>query len=496
VDSPSRTFKKQYRSNRAAFVHDCIKFKPGQKPTAYQDEILDALEPHKRICVRGPHGLGKTALNAWFVLHFAITRDGEDEWKLPTTASAWRQLTKFLWPEIRKWAQRLDWSKIGRDPFTKFELQQLALKLGTGEAFAVASDNPAMIEGAHADSLLYLFDESKAVIDDTFDAAEGAFSNAGEDTTNEAFAVAMSTPGEPQGRFYDIQSRRTGYEDWWVRAVTLEECLTAGRISHDWVEQRRKQWGEDSAVFKNRVLGEFASSDEDGVIPLSWVEKANARWQDWKEIGKPGRIIRLGADISDGGADKTVIAIVYEGRKVDDLRYSSKEDTMQAVGRIAGVLNGAKHRQEGPNEVFATVDSIGIGAGVVTRLREQGHKIVSFNAAERTDNLDRSGELGFVNKRSAAWWNLRELLDPANGEEIALPDDISLTGDLTAPHWRVMSGGKIQIESKDDIYKRLKRSTDAGDSVMMAMWDSQVGTPGMVDQEIVSDLASLDGNGW
>jgi hypothetical protein len=42
---------------------------------------------------------------------------------------------------------------------------------------------------------------------------------------------------------------------------------------------------------------------------------------------------------------------------------------------------------------------------------------------------------------------------------------------LTAPHWRVMSGGHIQVESKDDIRKRLGRSTDYGDAVVMAFYD-------------------------
>jgi rubrerythrin len=56
-----------------------------------------------------------------------------------------------------------------------------------------------------------------------------------------------------------------------------------------------------------------------------------------------------------------------------------------------------------------------------------------------------------------------------------LPPDDLLTGDLTTPHWRVMSGGRIQVESKDDIRKRLGRSTDDGDAVVMAMWPQSGG---------------------
>ena len=62
------------------------------------------------------------------------------------------------------------------------------------------------------------------------------------------------------------------------------------------------------------------------------------------------------------------------------------------------------------------------------------------------------------------------MLDPHSGVDVLLPPDDLLTGDLVAPHYRVMSGGRIQCESKDDIRKRIGRSTDSGDAVVMALW--------------------------
>lgn len=466
---PSSTFQKTYRADSVAFIHDCFYWRRDEAPTPYQDEIAADLMARSREAVRGPHGLGKTALAAWLVLWFALTRDGDD-WKIPTTASAWRQLTKFLWPEIHKWARRLRWDVIGREPFdARRELQTLSLKLATGEAFAVASDDPTLIEGAHADHLLYVFDEAKSIKAEIFDAAEGAFSNAGGDTSNEAFALAISTPGEPVGRFYDIHARKAGYTDWHARHVTLAETMQAKRVSREWSEQRKRQWGEQSAVYQNRVLGEFASSEADGIIPLAWIEAANERWHAWNELNKPGLFDRVGVDVARGGEDKTVMALCFDlrgienavcKRAIDELRRTAKEDTMQTTGRVKGILDARGGR--------AIVDVIGIGAGVVDRLRELGKDVVAFNSSEHTDARDKSGELGFVNLRSQGWWNLREMLDPASGELIALPPDDLLTGDLTAPHWRAVSGGRIQVESKDDIKKRLGRSTDDGDAVMMA----------------------------
>lgn len=265
-------FGKRYYNDPAAFAYDCL----GELcPTPYQAEILSMVPVKKRVCVRGPHGLGKTNLASILTHWYILTRTAAGmDFKLVTTASAWRQLEKYLWPEIWKTSSMLDWKKIGREPYSRHERLLLSIKMRTGSAFAVASDNHQYIEGCHANSLLYILDESKAIKQETWTAVEGAFSGAGVDTGNEALAFSISTPGEPSGPFYEIHRRKPGYEDWWPRHVKVEEAIQAGRISYEWVEARKRQWGEQSAAFQNRVMGEFHSSDSDAVIPLSWVERA------------------------------------------------------------------------------------------------------------------------------------------------------------------------------------------------------------------------------
>lgn len=456
-------FRNKYREDPAAFCLDCIQWKKGEHPTDYQLEIMCNILKYRRESVRGPHGLGKTAIVAWMILWFALTNDIDIDWKIPVTASSWRQLSKFAWPEVRKWSQRLNWGKIGRAPFNmRIEMTYSTLHMQTGEAFAMSSDNPVMIEGAHASRMLYVFDESKEIPAATWDSAEGAFS------AGDCYWLSVSTPGEPQGRFYEIQAHRPGLQDWHIKHVTLAEAMAAGRVSADWAKAREEQWGVESAVYQNRVMGEFASSEGDGVIPLSWVEKANERWLEWKDSGEELPFKTVGADIARSGEDKTVFAL-RRGNVITEMRRFSKQDTMQTVGKLKGILEAYNGR--------AVVDVIGVGAGVVDRLKEMGHEVTAFNAGERTDFKDTSGELGFVNCRSASWWHLRELLDPDSDSGIALPPDDILTGDLVSPHWKVTSGGKIQIEAKEDIKERIGRSTDDGDAVCMAFWEE--GTPSM-----------------
>lgn len=490
-DASAHPFADRYWNDPAAWVRECIEWRAGESPAGYQLDILSNLVLYGRESDRGPRGLGKTSLDAWCILWFATTRDARGaDWKAPTTAGSWSHLTRYLWPEIHKWARRLKWDVIGRAPFRDgLELLDLSLKLKTGTAFAAASDNPDYLEGAHADQLLYVFDEAKSIPESTWDAVEGAFSGAGTDTGRVALALATSTPGEPLGRFYDLQSgKRHG---WHATVVTLEQALAAGRISQDWVDARLSDWGVDATLYQRQVLGNFASEDTEGVIPLAWVEAAMERWQVWADAGRHAadRPESIGVDVARSGGDKTVLA-PRVGWTIIELRRTSREDTMQTAGRVVALQQQAASVWREPE---AIVDVIGIGAGVVDRLRELGRKVRAFNASAKSALKDRSGEWGFANARAAAWWSLRELLEPTRGEPIALPPDDGLKGELVAPHWRVQSGGKILIESKADVIKRLGRSTDAADAVVMAFWnDERVVTPDQNDAAFARSLWGTD----
>lgn len=453
--------RRSYRDDPVRFVLECIEFPEGEAPAPYQLEALRRLHQRKRLSVRALHGVGKTAILAWLILWFALTRD-PDNWKIITTASVWRQLSKFLWPEVHKWSRRLRWDKLGRRPFRlKRELLDMAIKLEGGEASAMASDDETALEGAHADSVLMVYDEAKAIPDATFDATEGVFATEDAAKGKEVFGISMSTPGKPIGRFHDIQSRKPGTENWDVMHITLEDAIAAGRVSSKWAEQMAKLWGRDSALYRNRVLGEFADADGTSVIALEWVEAANERWHAWADDpSASGYVTAAGVDVARYGDDKTVIALRC-GDVVARLDTHGKISTASTLGYCQA------YSTRWPSAVFV-VDVIGVGAGVVDGLREWNAPTVAFVANGRTDQKDRTGSFGFDSQRSAAWWTLRELLDPAYGPTLALPPDPELMGDLTAPTWEVIGGGKIKVEPKDKFKARLGRSPDKGDAVVMA----------------------------
>lgn len=466
---PYLVFQTRYSFDPRGFALNCIEWTGNERPRDYQLDTLDDLVKYMREALRTPHGVGKTAGAAIAINWFALTRDGRTDWKIPTTAGSWRQLDEYLWPEVHKWARRIKWDVVGRSAYIEGrELLERSIKLSTGEAFAVASDQPALIEGAHASSLLYVFDEAKAIPGATFDAAEGALSQHGLDG-KEAYALVISTPGPPTGRFYEIQKRAPGYQDWHARHVTSAQAVAAGQVSQAWVDARRLQWGEQSAVFRNRVKGEFAADDEAGIIPLVWIEAAIERWHAWQAAqldGVTARARYVICDVARSGVDKNVFGVRID---YEDLiviagleQVEQKQDTMETTGQLVQRLDrwGGK----------AIVDTDGLGAGVTDRARELGRAVLAFHGNAKTYARDRSGELQFANLRTGCLWGIRDRLDPASREiPVALPPDDLMIGDLTAPRYKTLSSGVIMAESKEDIKKRIGRSTDTGDVVMMGL---------------------------
>ena len=258
---------------------------------------------------------------------------------------------------------------------------------------------------------------------------------------------------------------KPGYEDWYTRHVTLDEAINAGRISRAWALQREKQWGKDSSVFLNRVMGEFADTSEEGVIPLSWVRCAIERHEAWCERGRPDTdgMLTLGVDVARGGEDKTVIAHRM-GWVIQKLSIYSKLPTTATAGYVKSLCRGRR--------VHIEMDG-GLGAAVYDMLREQEVPLLHpITVSGGTAFRDTSGELSFLNIRAAMWWNMRQLLDPDKGQEIMIPNNDNLIIDLVSPKWIMMKDATIKLEPKEKIIKRLGRSTDYGDAVCLAFWDS------------------------
>lgn len=231
---------------------------------------------------------------------------------------------------------------------------------------------------------------------------------------------------------------------------------------------RAKLMGMPEPLRSQLLYGDFTvGSDIDSwqAIPTDWVRAAQARWNP--NIVLSGRPDSMGIDVARGGDDQTCVARCWNttldaeawpGRKT----YDGPSVAMLAIDRLP-------EGEDGWNVPIA-VDLIGPGTSVVDTLRASGYKrLTAFNAAAKSRARARKSKLRFVNQRAQMYWRFREALDPETGVNMVLPPSVELMADLCAARYKITTRG-IQIEEKDNIKKRIGRSPDTGEAIMLAWY--------------------------
>ena len=211
------------------------------------------------------------------------------------------------------------------------------------------------------------------------------------------------------------------------------------------------------------LYGDFSVGRTDDpwqLIPTEWVRLAQERWLQNSQPVHP--LSAVGMDVARGGADSTVISKRYANWYAPLKRYQGKETPDGPAAAALGIL------ELDESTAPLNIDVIGIGASAYDSAKQIiGERAKPVNFSQGSSAHDRSGKFGFLNLRAEAYWKLREALDPTHGDAIALPPDAELLADLVAPTWEPRSG-RIKVEDKDEIKKRLGRSPDAGDAVVLA----------------------------
>lgn len=206
--------------------------------------------------------------------------------------------------------------------------------------------------------------------------------------------------------------------------------------------------------------GDFKAGMTDSewqVIPTAWVDAAQARWKAKDVLPEQDS---LGVDVARGGSDETVISARY-GRWYAPLQVHEGKSTPD--GQTTATFALMANRDRAPIHI----DVIGVGSSPYDLLRDRKVQVIGVNVAEKALGTDKTGRLRFMNLRSELWWMMREALDPANNRGICLPPDTKLKTDLCAPTWK-LTGSTIQVESRDEIYKRIGRSVDRASAVILA----------------------------
>jgi phage terminase large subunit len=409
-----------------------------------QAETIESVRDHRRTAVRSAHGVGKTMCAAATLLWYMAAYPGA---RVVSTAPTFSQVREQLWREVAVMYAAADGFFDGQLTDTKLELAADWLAIG------LSTDRPERFSGHHAERLLLVVDEASGVDEAIFEAAEGFL------TSEHARVLLIGNPTTLAGTFHRaFHAERALWNMITVSAFdtpaftgeAVSETVLRRLVTRDWVETAAKRWGEQSPLYQVRVLGEFPTTADDTVCPLAEVEAAQ------RQRVAPGSPIVLACDPARFGSDETVIA-VRRGQQVRIAATYGKKDLMETAGRILRVAR-AEHAKGGEKPLIV-VDEIGVGGGLVDRLNEaREFTVVAFNAAGKARNPKE-----YPNARSQMWFDFAERLP-----QLDLDDDEQLAADLVAPSYRIDSAGRRVVEAKADTKRRLGRSPDRADAVLMA----------------------------
>ena len=408
-----------------------------------QVSVVEAVRDHTRVAVRSCNGSGKSYAAAYAVLWWLMCfRDA----LVITTAPTDHQVRDILWREIRR-AYR------GHEDLIDGKLLRTSLELGDKHyANGLSTNTPDRFQGFHEDNILFVVDEAPGVREEIFEAIEGSMTSA------RARMLLLGNPTARRGTFYEAFH---GHRELWhtihVSAfdtpnLKAGEIVVAGLVTPKWVADSAVNWGESSPMYQVRVLGEFPSEGEDTLIPLKLIEESAERWKrdDTPDEDEP---LEIGVDVARYGNDWTVVC-TRRGQRVVSIQSFGRQDTMATAGHVARAV------EEG-QPAAVRIDEIGIGAGVVDRLKELGHSVVvGVNVSTRASRPDH-----FANLRAELYDGLRQRFEEGR---IAIPDDRELIGQLAALRYQFTSSGQMKLEDKDDLRRRGHPSPDRADALALA----------------------------
>lgn len=503
-----------WRADWNRFVRDAL----GVTLDREQQEILSSVQFNPRTSVASGTARGKDFVAACAAVSFLYltprwNRRGElvENTKVALTAPTDRQVKNIMMPEISRLFNRAKArgvSLIGR-------LNAYDIRTNNEEwfltGFKADEHNHEAWSGFHAVHTMFVVTEASGISDDTFAAIEG-------NLQGDSRILLVFNPNTPVG--YAAKSQKgERWAKFRLNSLTapnvLEKRLVIpGQVDYEWVTDKLEQWctpiteqevtqelddfqfegrwyrPED--LFRAKVLGKFPKVADDVLIPEQWVELAQQRWKEahGEEPAQEAGVQRaLGVDVAGMGRDSTVFC-ERRGCYVAPLHSHNSGGSAEHMA-VAGQIISERRRHP---KMLVSIDTIGEGAGVYSRCSELDASplIISCKYSEgaKQDNgkdlTDITGQYKFLNMRAYLFWAVRDWLNPKNNTGAMLPPDEQLAEEMTEIKWAFRSDGKIQIESKEDIKKRLGRSPDKFDALANTFYPVIVRKP--IDLERLSRI--------
>lgn len=465
----------RYRDDPVGYFREVL----GCVPWSRQVETIEAVRDHGRVAVASGHKVSKshTAVGValWFYCSFEDAR-------VVMTSTTSRQVDQVLWRELKMMHARAglcaDCKALPprERPVAPCEHSQVVdgepaalarsgLRSGFREVVGFTAREAEAVAGVSGKNLLYIVDEASGVADEIYEAIEG-------NRAGGARILLLGNPTRTEGEHFEAFHSKA--EFYHTIRISSEETpnviegreVIPGLAGRAWVEEKRREWGVESAQYKIRVKGEHCLSEDGKIISVHAICESEGRHADTPAEGR----LFLGVDpAGPGDAGDEIVMAPRRGKKVIELLVWRGLSEEAIVVHVATTVK--KHRQPRDLPPVVVIDREGpIGSRVFGMLKAYvvahpgSFEVVgvrSSDAARREPQL-------YDRMRDELWANLASWM----ADEGAIPEDTKLAKELHAPEWIGQVNGKLKVTPKKELRKALGRSPDRADAVALSVWES------------------------
>jgi hypothetical protein len=431
---------------------------------SWQADVIRSVFAHRRTVVPTGHALGKTMLVPSLALLWALANPKS---YVVITAASWDSLKLKIFPSIKSMVlgQKLPVFAPGVEPNADFF--QIAPEWAI---VGLSPDKPEPFQGYHSvgkdSGTLVIIDESSNITYALFRAITSL-------TTSDFDAILMlGNPLHVDGPFADVIIACSGEQPvvdpadedaapqpWhMIHASSLDSPnvihnrnVVSGLATRAWVDEMKRELKPHE--YESRVLGLVPTQEEDTLIPRSDVEKAGKRevpaWQT------DGRLV-MGVDPAHSTTGDRSVITVRGDMGIHYLWSKVGIETEQRVEQVERVW-----REFNSTIAAIHVDSTGYGHDMAVELEKRGYPVVRVNASGMPVNKKK-----YLNQRMECW----ALMAEAFKRGLAIPPQwIKDFMEVASVHFSESRErlGILQLESKDRIKERIRKSPDVGDALAL-----------------------------
>jgi len=424
----------------------------GMKPMTQENEDVARMIG---LSIMAGRGVGKSAFLSWIIIWFLLNFE---QARLVCTSTKQDQLKTVIWAGVSQWLHAKlptgeyaflfrDLIKVTGEMITfddkmvSEKAQPRFAKMAICQKNSNIAEQQSTLSGDHSPNMIMIADESAGIPDPVFEPLER--------TMTGKFNICIQTfnPTKNSGYAHDSHFGRQS-DKWFKLRWNAEESELVSKQS---IADALEKYGDrDSDGYRVNVLGLPPQGGEDVLIPYSVVREAADREREPdKSLGKV-----LGVDPARFGSDKTVF-VLRQGGVVLDIQRFAKLDTKEVAELVIEYV--CEHDVDA-----CFIDTVGVGGGVYDQLQDSNYcKWFSVEASRRAHDSEK-----FTKLRDELWWKCRTWFMENNP---CIPDDGDLINELTDIKYADESG-KIKVEGKTMMKKRIGRSPDSGDALNLTFF--------------------------